>query len=270
MSHKIIYMGISAEEVAGDYSKEHIDSIVEKKLSRYVEPEEYEDEDEEEDEDCEEEFSGYKLDWYQIGGRWGGAFATLKGKQSAYPTENNEFATDTDLYDIACNDGKKGPYIIEGEEFIPVNGACKKDLDFTTVSKIFLYGQYKARMMLLNKDERVSEVQKDYEIDGDDLYTKDGHEFMINRNETFEDFLNRLYRGDFIYTYTLDDTDAYIDFDGEWHDMDELFGEILEKTKDIANISSEAYNAFQEKAREFVKSLSDDDYVIIIDGHSFP
>ena len=41
----------------------------------------------------------------------------------------------TNYYDILYNNGNSGPYIIENDEYIPVNGGIKKNIDWDAINK---------------------------------------------------------------------------------------------------------------------------------------
>ena len=115
MSHKTVYMGISANKLKGSVSLENISAYVEKTMRKYVE------------ETAKEE--NIKCDWYVIGGRWEGAVGAVKGTENILLTENGLFAYQLfDQYDAIINNGQRGPYFVDDVEYIPVNAGLKKDI----------------------------------------------------------------------------------------------------------------------------------------------
>ena len=265
MSHIVVYMGIPFAKVNGDTSETHIQTIVEDILSKYVE-------------DTAEDEYMIKMDWYEIGGRWAGAFGTMKGAASAYPTENGVFAyKEMQNYDVVCNKGKHGPYIAGDKEFIPVNGAYKKDIAWDAVSRLSEYYLHRIMLQILNKEKPFADNTPDWcEIQNDALYANnDEHTLLVTRGETFEDRVKRLGQ---TFGRSMAAPDAYVDLSGHWHDVNGIWAEweaggskamkeIFDSDKDPEEIAQEQFNAAFDK---FLDSMQDDDYFIVVDGHTFP
>lgn len=265
MSHKTIYIALPAAKVGGDTSREHIDELTDFILSPYVEETAAE--------------GMMRIDWYKIGGRWTGAFAALKSAPSAYLPEDGGFGYEfIDRYDLICNSGERGPYIAGKEEFIPVNGACNKDIEWDALDKLNQYSGYRYMEMVLNRDERVGgEVPDELEIIGDELYmiVEDDKMLFLKRGESFEERNERM---EIEFDSFVMPPDAYIDLDGVWHDDNDIW-ERWEKggPKAISDVLSSGGNpqevAFKEFVAGFYKmrdSLQDDDYILVVDGHAFP
>lgn len=268
MSHMVIYMGISSDKIHGDTSEKHIDAIVKNVLSKYV----Y-------DEDAPEQGTE-KIDWYEIGGRWEESLAALESAPSAYKAKSGKFAyTSMEEYDAICNNGNHGPYVAGKETFIPINGAYKKDIDLTAFQKLDLYQMYKTTLMVLNRDMRLDgQVPDEVEIIGDALYTKDDeHKLLAMQGESFEAWLERLgwlesglSKLDLAYG-----SDAYIDLDGTWHDVNDVWAKweaggtkTMLKALSSDNPEEAACEELWDEMNSFIDSLSDNDYLLVIDGHS--
>lgn len=72
--------------------------------------------------------------------------------------------------------------------------------------------------------------------------------------------------------------DAYVDTDGNWHDENEKWDElqsdgfrfmesVMWSGQDLPEVMQ---NQFFDAFEEFLDSLNDDDYLLILDGHQFP
>lgn len=72
--------------------------------------------------------------------------------------------------------------------------------------------------------------------------------------------------------------DAYVDTDGNWHDENEKWDElqsdgfrfmesVMRSGQDLTEVMQ---NQFFDAFEEFLDSLNDDDYLLILDGHQFP
>lgn len=264
MSHKTVYMCIPQNKLKGNVSKEHITEIVAETLAKYVE-------------DTAED-GMMKIDWYEIGGRWAGAFATLKSATSAFLTENGLFAYEfLDKYDVICNGGQRGPYIAGCEEFMPVNGAYNHEIAWNALAKLRDYYLYKYMLMILDGDERLGGHTPDgMEIIDDCLFLMDDeHTLWVKKGETFDERNERLGKK---FGRGMMPPDAYVDLNGVWHDDNDIWEKwekggpkAMEKVfasgKDPQEIALEEFN---EEFEQLLSSLQPNDYVIVIDGHAFP
>lgn len=275
--HKTIYMGISAEKLKGDTSKENIDRIVDETLARYF------------IDTAQDEDEAY-LDNYVVGGRWQGSFAVLKSAKTGYLTDNNLFPYKSmEGYNFMCNDDNVGPYTDGKNEYIPVSGACFKEIDEFAVSRMELYSNYKYLICLLNKDERFEPQVLDVTEDKIYFNGENGEEriLVLKRGDSFEDYVKRI---GVEFDRALGEPDAYIDFDGVWHDdheyvrnsikkmlsafenggLEEAFaanGKIFGEIPEGVNHDEYSKNMFVKNFIDFMKSFDGDDYMLVIDGH---
>ena len=258
MSHIVIFIGIPANKINSDYSAQHIDQLVENILEPYVE------------ETTEE--GKMKIDWYQIGGRWEGAVAAVKGTQDVYPAR--QFAYQMDEYIAVCCKGMAGPYIAGNTEYIPVTGARSKDIAWDALNRLELEKNYTLWKMLLNRDPLFGgKIPDGLEIRDGDLYLKDGNFLVLKQGETQEELIKRM---NYSFNTAIMPPDAYVDLEGNWHDDNEIWDEWASDFNAMSKMMSsdqnpheKAQEEFCERAMAFSKNLADDDYFIVIDGHRF-
>lgn len=261
MSHKIIYVAIPSARIDGDTSKENIDMIAAEIMMKYVE------------DTADEDMA--KVDWYAIGGRWNGSFATSVNAESAYLQNENTFTyTFGEPYNAVCNHGECGPYIVGTEEFVPVSGACIRDIVWAAPCKLDNYWQFKYLQMCLENDESIgNQVPEGFERVDDCIYFPErDHALITKKGDTFEKYVERLNIKFFAYE---PEVDAFIDLDENWHDansfddIDEL-GDLQDLLAMGPNITDALYDKFKERLHELIESLGPDDYLLVIDGHAFP
>lgn len=264
MSHKTVYLGISADELNGDVIKDKVSLYVETAMSKYVEgtatP------------------KNIKCDYYLIGGRWDGAIGTVKGTKNILSTENGTFIyTLFDEYDAIVNNGQRGPYFLDGIEYIPISGGFKKDIDWNSISKFNLYKKFKLLELVLNRDPKIGDkLPSGYKIVNNDLYIEtDGHKNQIlKKSETFSEWIKRQ---NIKFSREMLPPDAYVDKNGVWHDENDIWDEF---ERNIINYKLEdmSKNPFEAVQKNFIKQfenfmdneLQDDDYFVILDCHCFP
>ena len=254
--HNTVYMVISANKIEGDASKKHIDEIVQDVLMPY----------------CGEEAEDWHMDWYVIGGRWAGFSAVLKGTK-CYESSSGTFAYSLfDKYDALMNNGEHGPYVIDGVEYIPINGARKKDILWDCIHKFDTMNTMRIFQMLLNEEDRNrylgGVLPENYSIDGDALYLKSGS-LCYRAGESFAEFTERL---GIALTKSILPVDAYIDKDGEWHNGDDLMddAEFMEKLiEESENVVEDLEYALTERFFKYIdEDVEDDEFILVLDTHS--
>ena len=264
MSHKTVCMAISSEKLCGKFDEETVKDIVARVMARYVEETAKDEE--------------IKCDWYSIGGRWAGSFAALKGTQNVLPAEEGRFAYELfDKYDVVVNYGKQGPYKIDDAEYIPVNGALKKDIAWDAVSKFDKYVTYRMLRMILEGDPRIGGVPAGYEIRENKLYVHvDGTEIhALTVGESFEVYAKAR---NMVFGRAVIPLDAYIDKDGVWHDDNEIWDIWMRQLMGSkgkrglpTNPEEAAYKEFRELFEKYLDNeLKDDDGFLVLDCHCFP
>ena len=264
MSHIIVYLAIPAKKMNAGFSEEKIISYTKSIMEQYVEetaaPQ------------------NNKIDHYVIGGRWSGALGALKGAKSALVSENGFFSYEQlEGYDAICNDGASGPYLAGEVEYKPVNGAFISELDLKAILKMQEYMLYCYACLVRDQDERIGgAIPDEFElIDGDLYINNDEHTLLLKKNETYDE---RCIRMNVRYGLSILLPDAYIDTDGNWHDENEkwdglqsdgfrLMESAMRSGQDLTEVMQ---NQFFDAFEEFLDSLNDDDYLLILDGHQFP
>lgn len=264
MSHKTVYLGISANKLNGNVSEDKIYLYVETVMSKYVEET--------------AKSRNVKCDWYLIGGRWEGAIGAVKGTKNILSAENGTFIyTLFDEYDAIVNNGQRGPYFLDGIEYIPISGGFKKDIDWNSVSKFNQYKKFKLLELVLNRDPKIgNKLPSEYKIVDNDLYIEtDGQKNQIlKKGETFSEWIKRQ---NIKFSREMLNPDAYVDKNGVWHDENDIWAEFEKKN---INFETEnmAKNPFEAVQESFIKQfenfmdneLQDDDYFVILDCHCFP
>lgn len=262
MSHKTVYMGISANKLKGSVSLENISAYVEKTMRKYVE------------ETAKEE--NIKCDWYVIGGRWEGAVGAVKGTENVLLTENGLFAYQLfDQYDAIINNGQRGPYFVDDVEYVPVNAGLKKDIAWDAISKLDQYKTFKFLELVLNRDPRLGDsLPEGYEIKDGDLYAGEDKSLFLKNKETFNEWAERL---GIQFGRAMMPPDAYIDTKGVWHDDNDAWAEFEKivmsgRFEDLPENQEEAaQQAYLENYEKFMdEELKDDDCFVILDCHCFP
>ena len=259
--HKTVYMVIPAAKIAKDTSKEHIDSIVEEVLAPY----------------CGEyaEEGQWHMDWYEVGGRWAG-FSGVKKGCDCYPTENGLFGYELfDKYDVLCNKGQRGPYVIDGVEYIPIIGAKKKDIEWDCVGKFDSASMVRYMQIVLDEEERNvmlgGNIPDGFTIEGDCLYVGSGEEKILayKKGESFADYSTRREEE---YGIAIMPPDAYVDKLGKWHDDNEIWENhaLMSKLmKGEGSPDEKAMEAFVDQFHDYLKNqVNDDDYFLVVDTHN--
>lgn len=262
MSHKVVYMGISGNELKGDISLKKVSSYVKKTMKEYVE------------ETAKEK--NVKCDWYVIGGRWEGAIGAIKGAKNVVLTENGLFPYKFfDQYDAIINAGHRGPYFVDDVEYIPVNAGLKKDIAWDSISRLAQYKTFRFLELILNKDSCLGDgLVEGYEIKDGNLYVGKNKSLILKNNETFSEWAERL---GVQFGRVMMSPDAYIDVKGVWHDENDAWAkcekEIMSgKFRDIPeNLEEAVQKAYLENYEKFMnEELKDDDCFVILDCHCFP
>lgn len=266
--HKVIYLTLPKEKLLGDYSEKHINELVDEYLSPFTL-----------EEDGDNSHKDIFLDYYSIGGRFSGPFMTQIDSNSSIFTNENAYGI-LDKYNAYMNDGKPGPYIIDGVEYKFVNGACKKDIKWEILEKI---------VMAINSNWALWKyvIKTNYELPSegnkervDDSIYENGI-LLFDNNDELSDFLKRL-----VDNFSLDETllefnskfsdiynpgndfiDAFVSKDGKWHDVVDL-----DLPPELLKAVSEAEAAcFGESdvsnIYDYINALDDDDYIVVVDGH---
>lgn len=261
MSHKTVYMGISANKLKGDVCLKNISAYVDKTMKKYVGGNSQ---------------KNTKCDWYVIGGRWEGAVGAVKGAKNVIPTENGLFAYQLfEEYDAIINNGQRGPYFVDDVEYIPVNAGLKKAIAWDAISRLDQYKTFKFLELVLNRDPRLGgELPDGYEIKDGDLYAGEDKLLFLKNNETFSEWAERL---GIQFDRAMMLPDAYIDTKGVWHDDNDAWAEFEKKMMsgkfdDIPeNPMEAAQEVYLENYDKFIDDeLQDDDCFVILDCHCFP
>jgi hypothetical protein len=262
MSHKTVYMGISASQLGQMFAPDKIASIVEKTMQKYVEETAKEDD--------------IKCDWYVIGGRWEGAVGAIKGAENVLLTESGLFAYQLfDQYDAIINNGQRGPYFVDNVEYIPVNAGLKKEIAWDAISRLDQYKTFRFLELVLNRDPRLGDsLPEGYEIKDGDLYAGENESLFLKNKETFSEWADRL---GIQFGRAMMPPDAYIDTKGVWHDENDAWavfekklmsGRFDEMPENPQEAAQEAYLENYEKFMD--EELKDDDCFVILDCHCFP
>ena len=132
-------------------------------------------------------------------------------------------------------------------------------------------------LQILNKEKPFADNAPDWcEIQNDALYANnDEHTLLVTRGEAFADRVKRLGQ---TFERSMAAPDAYVDLSGHWHDVNGIWAEweaggpkamkeVFDSDKDPEEIAQEQFNAAFDK---FLDSMRDDDYFIVVDGHTFP
>lgn len=262
MSHKTVFMGISASKLGHRFDPDKIAETVENIMKKYVEETAQEDD--------------IKCDWYAIGGRWEGAIGALKGAENVLLTENGLFAYDFfELYDAIINNGQRGPYFVDDVEYIPINAGLKKDIAWDAVSKLDQYKTFKFLELVLNCDPRIgNSLPEGYEIKDGDLFGGKNQSLLLKKGEIFAEWVNRL---GIQFDRALIPPDAYIDTKGIWHDENDGWAELEKKLMrgKLNEMPEDPVEAAQEiyvgKFEKFIADeLKDNDCFVVLDCHCFP
>lgn len=263
MSHKTVIMGIPSHYLNGSFDTDTVSNYVEKVMAQYVE------------ETAREE--NIKCDWYVIGGRWAGCFGALKSANHIWISEQGVFAYQLfDEYDAIANGGKRGPYVIEDVEYVPINGGLKKDIAWDSIHKFDVYTKYLLLEMIQQQDPRLGQLPDEYKFKADGLYVESEGELylLLKAGESFEEYVRR---EEIIFANAGLDVDAYIDISGMWHDESDCWDNWIQqmangKSRELPeNPGETAKEEFDAAYHRFVDNeLSENDGIIVLDCHCFP
>ena len=264
MSHKTVFIGIPSGRLGGRFSQEKIASLVDDIMKKYVE------------ETAEDE--NVKCDWYVIGGRWEGALGALKGTEGVLPADSGSFAYEfSNKYNVVVNNGGNGPYIVENDEYFPVNGGLKKSIAWDAIAKLDECTTYMILKMILARDPRLGDrLPEAYEIRDGDLYIKaeDQNILLLKNGESFSERAVRLGQE---FGPAMMPPDAFIDLRGVWHDDNDAWAAFEKKLMSGKldempdNLEEAAKNAFLDDFTRFrEEELQGEDCIVVLDCHCFP
>lgn len=251
--HNFLIMGIPAKELKGQFNEKMLNAYVEKVLGKYI---------------------GNKCDYFQIGGRWQGVLGAKKSNPNVLLTETGCFEENYDFfgrYDALENNGASGPYMIDGVEFVPVNGGLVNEIEWDVIPRFMEYATYIVKKHILERDPRFEILPDEYKYQDGDLYLDvpdHGLHLLIKNGETFLEYAQRqecVFVRDFIPPH------AYVDLDGAWHDDNEVWEELgkglLAEGEMPENIMEFASNEFRTRVHNFLDTLQPGDGVVIVDFH---
>lgn len=252
--HKFLIMGISAQKLNGKLDKKAADSYVFNTLKKY---------------------ENKKFDYCGIGGRWEGMLAAKKESKNVLLTESGCFEESYDFfgtYDALENNGNCGPYIIEKNEYIPVNGGLVKEIEWDFIQKFESYVHFTLLKHTWERDPRLlGAIPDNYKFKKDGLYIEydDGDSVLAFSNgETFSNYVER---NDISFGRYLSLPFAYVDLNGIWHDDDELWEDFEKgRFKGVSmpdGIENFITNEYFKKVNAFVDSLKPEDAIIVVDYH---
>lgn len=251
--HNFLIMGIPANELKGQFDKKTVDAYAEKVLGKYTED---------------------KCDYFEVGGRWQGVLGAKKNNANILLTETNCFEENYDFfgkYNALENNGANGPYIIDGVEFVPVNGGLVNEIEWDIIPRFMECVTYIVVKHVLEKDPRLGTIPDQYRYQDGNLYLdvpNHGLHLLLKNGESFCDYAQRheyVFNRDFIPPH------AYVDLNGDWHDENEIWDDLqndLLSGKSLPdNIHEFAANAFRDRVHDFLDTLQPEDGVVIVDFH---
>lgn len=174
-------------------------------------------------------------------------------------------------YNVLENNGANGPYMIDGVEFVPVNGGFVSEIEWDVIPRFMECATYVIKKHILEKDPRLGTIPDEYKYQDGDLYLDvpdHGLHLLIKNGETFSAYAQRegyVFERDFIPPH------AYVDLDGVWHDDNEIWEELEKNLLSGKNmpddINTFASNEFRDRVHRFLDTLQPEDGVVIVDFH---
>ena len=253
--HNFLILAIPEKELNGVFDISAAEKYVSEKLKKYT---------------------NEKFDYYSIGGRWEGLLIAKKDSNNILLTENGVFEECYNFfntYDALENNGQRGPYIIENTEYVPANGGLVKDIEWEVFHKFEEYVQFLIFRHIWEHDERLGRIPDAYKFKEDGLYIaspENNEMFLLYKNdESFSDYITRK---DLTFAIKFPAPFAFVDYDGYWHDENEIWGKLeadLLKSKNMPEDPEEfVQEEYQKAFFTFLDTLKPTDGVVIVDYHT--